>query len=89
MWIGGVPRSSWGSDYMVLAAGGRAPCQTVMGDADLLLACKGEPTVGAFMVLRSSHPLPVPVRELGGALRAYGVAFCFLGRREVCAQGSG
>lgn len=36
------------------------------------------------MVLRSSYLLPVPVCELGGALRKYRVAFCFLGRRGLC-----
>lgn len=83
MWIGGVLWSSRGSEYMVLAAGGRALCKRIMDDANLLFACKWESIVGEFVVLRSSHLLPALVCELGGAPRKYGVAFCFLGRRGL------
>ena len=54
-----------------------------MDDANHSFACKRESIVGEFMVLRSSHLLPVLVCELGGAPRKYGVAFCFLGRRGL------
>lgn len=68
---------------MDLAAGGRVLCKRTVGDASHSFACKWEMIVGEFMVLRSSHLLPVLMCELGGAPRKYGVAFCFLGRRGL------